>query len=85
MVLLRLRKIDPELNKKKFVLIKCPKCGTSRGGEAKYKSWRCFKCNYVMNRRNTRLQWDPNNPEEVGLGREVVDKKKDYKQEGLKG
>ena len=85
MALRRLRKIDPELNKKKFVLIKCPKCSKSRGGGAKYQSWKCFGCGYSMNRRNTRIQWDPNNPEEVGLGREVVDKKKDYKQEGLKG
>ena len=85
MVLLRLRRPDPRLNKKKFVLIKCPKCGASRGGEAKHKSWKCFKCNYTMNRKNTRLLWDPDNPEEVGLGREVVDKKKPYNQEGTKG
>ena len=78
MVLLRLRRIDPSLNKKKFVLLKCPKCGSSRGGEEKHKSWKCFKCNYVMNRKNTRLLWDPNSPEMVGLGREVVDKKKPY-------
>lgn len=31
-----------------------------------------------MNRKNTRTLWDPDNPEEVGLGREVVDKKKKY-------
>ena len=74
----RMRKIDPHLNKKKFVLLKCPKCGQSRGGEEKHKSWKCFKCNYTMNRKNTRLLWDPNSPEMVGLGREVVDKKKPY-------
>ena len=79
MVLPRMRKIDPRLNEKKYVLIKCPKCGQSRGGEAKHKSWRCFRCGYVMNRKNTRTLWDPNNPEEVGLGREAVDKKKPYK------
>ena len=28
----RLREINPRLNEKKFVLIKCPKCGQSRGG-----------------------------------------------------
>ena len=78
MVLPRMRKIDPRLNEKKYVLIKCPKCGQSRGGEAKHKSWRCFRGGYVMNRKNTRTLWDPNNPEEVGLGREAVDKKKPY-------
>ena len=74
----RLRKINPRLNEKKFVLLKCPKCGQSRGGESKYKSWKCFKCNYTMNRKNTRTLWDPDNPQEVGFGREVVDKKKKY-------
>ncbi len=78
MVLYRLRNIDPRMNKKKYVLIKCPKCGQSRGGEEKHKSWKCFRCNYTMNRKNTRLLWDPNNPEEVGNGREAVDKKKPY-------
>ena len=79
MVLLRMREINPRLNKKKYVLIKCPKCGQSRGGEAKHKSWRCFRCGYVMNRKNTRILWDPDNAEEVGNGREAVDKKKPYK------
>ena len=74
----RMRKIDTHLNKKKYVLLKCPKCGQSRGGEEKHKSWKCFKCNYTMNRKNTRTLWDPDNAEEVGLGREVVDKKKKY-------
>lgn len=74
----RLRRIDPRLNEKKFVLLKCPKCGQSRGGQSKYKSWKCFKCNYTMNRKNTRTLWDPDNPQEVGFGREVVDKKKKY-------
>ena len=32
-----------------------------------------------MNRKNTRILWDPNNPEEVGNGRVAVDKKKPYK------
>ena len=32
MVLYGLRNINPRMNKKKFVLIKCPKCGQSRGG-----------------------------------------------------
>ena len=78
MALYRVRSIDPLMNKKKFVLLKCPKCGQSRGGEEKHKSWRCFKCNYTMNRKNTRLLWDPDNAEEVGKGREIIDNKKKY-------
>ncbi len=76
---MRLRKIDPELNKKKFVLIKCPKCRKSRGGESKHQSWKCFGCGYSMNRKNTRIQWDLNSPEMIGEGREILDKKKEYK------
>ena len=78
MALYRVRSIDPLMNKKKFVLLKCPKCGQSRGGEEKHKSWRCFKCNYTMNRKNTRLLWDPDNAEEVGNGRVIIDQKKKY-------
>ena len=74
----RMRKIDPHLNKKKYVLIKCHRCGQSRGGEAKHKSWKCFKCGYTMNRKNTRPLWDPDSPEFVGKGREIIDKKKKY-------
>ena len=61
----RLRRIDPRLNEKKFVLIKCPKCGQSRGGEAKHKSWKCFRCGYTMNRKNTKIQGRPDNPVEA--------------------
>jgi hypothetical protein len=32
-----------------------------------------------MNRKNTRILWDPDNAEEVGNGRVAVDKKKPYK------
>jgi transposase-like protein len=80
-----LRKIDPELNKKKFVLIKCPKCRKSRGGESKHQSWKCFGCGYSMNRKNTRIQWDLNSPEMIGEGRKILDKKKPYKEKEAKG
>ena len=39
-----------------FYVLRCPKCYTCRAGSDKNKSWTCFKCNYVMNRKNTRVQ-----------------------------
>jgi len=49
----------------RFVVIRCPKCYTYRAGEAKHKSWKCYRCNYSMNRKNTKIQGKPNNPSEV--------------------
>ena len=39
-----------------FYVLRCPKCYTCRAGSDKNKSWTCFKCNYVMNRKNTKVQ-----------------------------
>ena len=37
-------------------IIKCPKCYKTRAGESRYKSWKCFRCGYVMNKKNTKIQ-----------------------------
>ena len=45
-------------------ILKCPKCYTTRAGESKYKSWKCFRCGYVMNKKNTKIQAETINVEE---------------------
>ena len=37
-------------------ILKCPKCYTTRAAESRYKSWKCFRCGYVMNKKNTKIQ-----------------------------
>jgi len=37
-------------------IIKCPKCYKTRAAESRYKSWKCFRCGYVMNKKNTKIQ-----------------------------
>jgi len=37
-------------------ILRCPKCYTTRAGESRYKSWRCFRCGYSMNKKNTKIQ-----------------------------
>jgi len=37
-------------------ILRCPKCYTTRAGESKYKSWKCFRCGYSMNKKNTKIQ-----------------------------
>ena len=49
----------------KYIVIQCPKCYAYRAGEDKHKSWKCYRCNYSMNRKNTRIQGRPDNPAEV--------------------
>ena len=39
-----------------FYVLRCPKCYVYRAGNDKNKSWRCFKCQYNMNRKNTKIQ-----------------------------
>jgi ribosomal protein L37AE/L43A len=39
-----------------YYVLRCPKCYTCRAGSDKNKSWTCFKCRYVMNRKNTKVQ-----------------------------
>ena len=39
-----------------FYVLRCPKCYTCGAGNDKNKSWKCFKCKYVMNRKNTKIQ-----------------------------
>jgi len=39
-----------------FYVLRCPKCYTCRAGNDKNKSWKCFKCKYRMNRKNTKIQ-----------------------------
>ena len=39
-----------------FYVLRCPKCYTCRAGNDKHKSWKCFKCKYVMNRKHPRVQ-----------------------------
>jgi ribosomal protein L37AE/L43A len=48
-----------------YFILRCPKCYTYRAGQDKHKSWKCYKCNYSMNRKNTRVQAKPNNIKEV--------------------
>ena len=48
-----------------FFVLRCPKCYTYRTGDDKNKSWRCFKCQYNMNRKNTKVQAKANTVEEV--------------------
>jgi len=45
-------------------ILKCPKCYTIRAGESRYKSWKCFRCNYVMNKKNTQIQAETINVDE---------------------
>ena len=47
------------------IVVRCPKCYAYRAGEDKHKSWKCYRCNYSMNRKNTKIQGKPNNTEEV--------------------
>jgi ribosomal protein L37AE/L43A len=37
-------------------ILKCPKCYKTRAAESRYKSWKCFRCGYVMNKKNTKIQ-----------------------------
>jgi len=46
------------------VILKCPKCYRTRAGESRYKSWKCFRCGYVMNKKNTKIQAETKNIEE---------------------
>ncbi len=48
-----------------FYVLRCPKCYTYRAGDDKNKSWRCFKCQYNMNRKNTKVQAKAINVDEV--------------------
>ena len=48
-----------------FYVLRCPKCYTYRAGDDKNKSWRCFKCQYNMNRKNTKVQAKAISVEEV--------------------
>ena len=59
-------------------ILKCPKCYKTRAAEDKYKSWKCFKCGYVMNRKNTKIQARTINIEENQYVINELDKKKKY-------
>ena len=48
-----------------FYVLRCPKCYVYRTGEAKNKSWRCYRCQYNMNRKNTKIQAKANTIKEV--------------------
>jgi ribosomal protein L37AE/L43A len=48
-----------------FYVLRCPKCYVYRTGESKNKSWRCYRCQYNMNRKNTKIQAKANTIEEV--------------------
>ena len=48
-----------------FYVLRCPKCYVYRAGRDKNKSWKCFRCNYNMNIKNTKIQGRANNIEEV--------------------
>jgi len=61
-----------------FYVLRCPKCYTSRAGEVQYKSWKCFKCGYSMNRKNTRVQAKTITIEEVQYVIDKIDNKKKY-------
>lgn len=39
-----------------FYVLRCPKCYVYRAGNDKNKSWRCFRCQYNMNIKNTKIQ-----------------------------
>jgi len=56
-------------------ILKCPKCHRTRAGESRYKSWKCFKCNYVMNKKNTKIQAETINIEENQYVIDIIRKK----------
>ena len=43
-----------------------------------YKSWKCFKCGYVMNRKNTKIQARTISIKETQYVIDILDKKKEY-------
>jgi len=47
------------------MVVRCPKCYAYRAADDKHKSWRCYRCNYSMNKKNTRIQGRANNIEEI--------------------
>ena len=56
-------------------ILRCPKCYTTRAGESKYKSWKCFRCGYSMNRKNTKVQAKTINIEENQYVIDILNKK----------
>jgi len=56
-------------------ILKCPKCYKTRAGESRYKSWKCFRCGYVMNKKNTKIQAETINIKENQFIIETLDKK----------
>ena len=59
-------------------ILKCPKCYKTRAAEDRYKSWKCFKCGYVMNKRNTKIQARTISIEENQYVINELDKKNEY-------
>ena len=47
------------------IVVRCPKCYVYRAADDKNKTWRCYRCNYSMNKKNTKIQGRANNIEEV--------------------
>jgi len=56
-------------------ILRCPKCYTTRAGESKCKSWKCFRCGYSMNRKNTKVQAKTINIEENQYVIDILNKK----------
>jgi len=59
-------------------ILKCPKCYKTRAGLEKNKSWKCFRCGYVMNKKNTKIQATTISLEENQYVIDKLDKKKEY-------
>ena len=61
-----------------WYILKCPKCYKTRAGLTKNKSWKCFRCGYVMTKKNTKVQAKTISIKENQEVIDRLDKKKKY-------
>ena len=61
-----------------WYILKCPKCYKTRAGLTKNKSWKCFRCGYSMNLKNTKVQAKTISIKENQEVINKLDKKKEY-------